>query len=227
MTLHTTIKAAAAAAALSFAATTASAETLSYSAALSGPFATVTFQAAPVSLANNPAGAGKIVLTGASAASGLSDPLTAWCFDVTRTLVTNTSVTYNVGASFLSGDSLGRVERVFDANYATLNLGDSQKTAAFQMAIWEAIYDDDWLLTTGSFQASTADAQINEFAKLFLKNAKDHGQDRVWNVIQLEAKSPTSQNLGTVSLIPIPAGALLILSAVGLAAGVRRYGRSA
>ena len=244
MTLHTTIKAAAAAAALSFAATAASAESLTFNGSTStassgtstGSFVTVNITASPQGGGNTLAGG--FDMNGSPTLGNF----VAWCFDLSKNLKTDGVANY-VFEDFLDTNALGRVQKVFDRNYddgfTPLN---QTASAAFQLAVWEAIYDDDWNLATGGFKAVAAttatggqniglSADVISLAQTYLTDASTYSGNQNWIITQLKSSNASTgahehQHLGTVSVIPIPAGALLILSALGLAAGVRRYGRT-
>ena len=114
------------------------------------------------------------------------------------------------------------------------------QSTAFQLALFEAVYEGgSWNLTTGGFQAagfwrddglSAKKAQsINNTARRFLRDAKNYTGPDIWNLTYLESNNdPQSQALVTASLtpltaVPLPAGGLLLLTAFGGLAGLRRY----
>lgn len=49
-----------------------------------------------------------------------------------------------------------RVQSVFDANYASVTLNDNTQAAAFQVALWNALYDGDEAADEGVFRLSVA-----------------------------------------------------------------------
>jgi hypothetical protein len=82
----------------------------------------------------------------------LDDELQAFCIDVEQTLVTNQTVTYSyVSAdSYLNASQLANISWLYDNYYN--DLGSSVKDAAFQLAVWELVYDASPLdLFGGSF----------------------------------------------------------------------------
>lgn len=241
MTLHTTIKAAAVAAAFSFAATAASAETVSLEfVGTASPPGGVQIDVTNFVNASVP------TIAGAFNVKVGIDNFLAWCVDLDGVVSPNTTYSYNKNANFLSagGDyapnTLDRLQAVFDANYVGNTLLDSTKSAAFQVAIWDAIYDTDWNAGTAGvssgFKVLSSDSDslaVIAQANTYLAAAKacydDPNCAQKWVITQWEANNdtgPRAQDLVSVNVIPVPAGALLILSAVGVAAGVRRYGRS-
>lgn len=135
--------------------------------------------------------------------------LKTWCVDLLRNLssppprdavVTTTSGAANQTTS--NGTVLTR--NIGAAGWLAKNIsaGDSIQKAALQIAIWEALYDNDGNLNAGKFILSTADSQIvsaaqtylsqalaaggGVFAKsstLFIKYSKGDSQDQVGNII--------------------------------------------
>lgn len=156
----------------------------------------------------------------------------AWCIDVLTTL-NQGDVEYNLDVSLLDSAQLGRVERVFDANY----LGDTAlngiNSAAFQVAVWDAVYDDDFNASgfgsavTSGFKIASPNSVINK-ANEYLLAAFNYDyavDDRKWTLTQHEAVNPASQDLITVQAIPGPFGVLLLGSAFAAAGVVRRSAR--
>jgi hypothetical protein len=68
----------------------------------------------------------------------------AWCIDISTWLhAKGTSRTY-ARQDVLSAGQTARLQRLFDAAYDDDVLSTKTKSAAFQVAIWDSIYDDDW-----------------------------------------------------------------------------------
>jgi hypothetical protein len=70
--------------------------------------------------------------------------LQAFCIDVTEWLVTGQDVTYEFVAAessgYLSDNVLANIAWLYDNKSA--NLGSALNDAAFQLSVWEAVYDD-------------------------------------------------------------------------------------
>ena len=151
----------------------------------------------------------------------------AWCFEIDQLLVTapGGTNTYNLGG-VLNIDQRARVQSMFDANYDDATIQTEQpKGAAFQLALWEVIYDDNFSLASGNFKSSTGGPLLS-VANGFLSAAFEYGGPQKW--ILSELKSETAQDLGTVNAIPLPAAAWLLLGVSGgLIAAKRRKARAA
>lgn len=169
-----------------------------------------------------------------------TDPLTeflAWCLDIESFLgakdkakpytITDNPFSNSYG---LDADERARVQKVFDANFATLDASDGYEAAGFQLALWDALYDDDWHAGAGSFAAS-ADAAVLGLANGYLTAAQGYGGDRKFNMTFWESTPGVGQkkhqNLVSVAPVPLPAAGLLFLGALGGLAGVRRRKRAA
>ena len=168
-----------------------------------------------------------------------TDPLTrflAWCLDIESFLgprdkarpytITDTPFSNSYGLDAAQRD---RVQRVFDANFATLDASDGYQAAGFQLALWDALYDDDWNAGAGSFAAS-ADAAILGLANGYLSAAEAHGGDRRFRMTFWEStpgeNGTKQQNLVSVVPVPLPAAGLLFLGALGSLAALRRRKRA-
>ena len=55
------------------------------------------------------------------------------------------------------GGRADRIQSVFDANYGSVDAADGDQAAGFQLALWEALYDDGFDLTDGDFKAADKD----------------------------------------------------------------------
>ncbi|MEM6744431.1 MAG: hypothetical protein AAF676_11935, partial [Pseudomonadota bacterium] len=73
------------------------------------------------------------------------DTFVAWCIDIATTLhQAGTSKTY-IKQDVLDADQKADLQKLFNHAYDEADVLSSQvKTAAFQVAIWDAIYEDDW-----------------------------------------------------------------------------------
>lgn len=153
----------------------------------------------------------------------------AWCIDILTNL-NQGDVVYDMHASLLDGDQLGRLQKVFDANYVTDTADSGLNSAAFQVAVWDSIYDDDF--DAGAFGSAeagfmlTSPSTVISKANEYLLAAASYAGPRRWTLTQYDDVSPVSQDLVTVAPIPLPFGALLIgsafLGAGAVSARVRR-----
>ncbi len=135
-----------------------------------------------------------------------------------------TSNPFTRGIALASG-ALSRIQAIFDANYSeALATGDSKTSAAFQVALWNAVYDDDYDVGTGSFQASN-NADVVSLANQYLTAASNYGGDQKWDLSYLQNENryrDRRQNLVTASPVPLPAAGLMLIGALGGLALVRR-----
>ena len=153
----------------------------------------------------------------------------AWCLDISHYLmgtgdsqlytVTNNPFSNSFGLTAVARD---RVQLIFDANYASVDFSNGDQAAAFQMALWEAAYEDDnglLDLTSGLFAASSNGS--NSLAATYLANAIAYTGEKMWNMTFLEVAGldpnrakDSGQNLVTVSAVPLPAAGLLLITAL-------------
>lgn len=125
----------------------------------------------------------------------------------------------------LVGAGIGRIASIFNANYSDAVTSNRDSSAAFQMALWEAVYDDDMNIDTGLFQASSTTDAVNDLASEFLAAADGYTGPNLWDLSFLESTaSNRRQNLVTAapSAVPLPASGLLLLAAFGGLAAARR-----
>ncbi|SMX32996.1 thioester domain-containing protein [Maliponia aquimaris] len=192
------------------------AATLTYDGTAHG-FRTVHFDASPVTPRFNPALAGGFLM------SDSARQFVAYCLDITKQLLSSADyVETDTPWSFNPlGTSVARVQSIFDANYAAVDT--AAESAALQIALWNVIYDTDWDLTAGAFQAHSDDASVNAFAATFLANAQGYTGPKAYDLTFYEATgNPRSQSLVTMSPVPVPAAGLLLLSALGAGAAMAR-----
>jgi hypothetical protein len=201
-----------------------------------GPSATnpqaVTIEAAPVAWPGAGSWPKRVGAFGFNMRDGLGvlDDFVAWCLDLGSFLGTSGAHAYTITQTPYTNsyglDDLqrARVQSVFDANYGGLTLSDGIQVAGFQLALWEALYDSDGNLGTGTFRAS-ASGSILTAAAGFLGAASGWAGGRRYEMTFLQSTATghhKRQNLVTVSPVPLPAGGLLLLTALGGLAWARR-----
>ncbi|QIE55976.1 VPLPA-CTERM sorting domain-containing protein [Pikeienuella piscinae] len=198
----------------------------------------VTVSASPVANTPNPAGATGFNISDQSGSLG---SFVAWCLDIGHYLMgvgdtdeydlTTDPFSNSFGLTQVARD---RVQAVFDANYGTLDASDSAQATGFQMALWEAAFEDDataMSMSDGAFIASNAAS--DSLASTYLANAIAHTGSSRYQMSFFEISSLdenrgryTGQNLVTVSEVPLPAAGLLLLTALGGTAFVGRRRKS-
>lgn len=156
--------------------------------------------------------------------SGSLGSFVAWCLDIMHPLATSgvhEYITTNTPFSNSYGLDLGqmsRVQNLFDAVYATLIPGNQTQAASFQAALWESLYDTDRDVSTGEFRVSGPDTSL---ANSYLVLANDFTGSKAYNLTFLESTG-RDQNLVTAAVVPLPAGGILLLSALGGIGMLRR-----
>lgn len=145
---------------------------------------------------------------------GTGTQLLGWCVDIAHWLI-QTPTPYQTGATLFGADVVGNLDRLFTQHYA--DVVDGTSSAAFQVAIWELVYDSGNVgLSTGAFRLrdATPDA-VEQMAATFLDLGAASGAYRL-DFLASTASPVPSQNLVTVAPVPLPGSGVLILA--GLAA---------
>ena len=149
--------------------------------------------------------------------------LIAWCVDVFHAL--NNKFDYTIG----NPNQLNRyddLQKLANQRYAQVT--DKTSSAAFQLAIWEIVTDTGggYSLANGTFKAAgfgNAQALAGEWLKLDGQNTGNYTISYFYDGI-LNDKT-AAQNLITVSSVPLPGAAVLMLSALGFAGLMSRRRR--
>ncbi len=153
------------------------------------------------------------------APDGLGDFL-AFCVDLAQTLKPGQS--YSVEALPFSTAAVANLDRLFTGFYTGVT--DRLSAAAFQVAIWEIITDSDTVLdlASGGFTAANrhgASGDVIASATALLNGLSGAGAGG-YQITFL--RSATSQDLITVSPVPLPGAAGLLAASVLAFGAIRR-----
>jgi hypothetical protein len=142
----------------------------------------------------------------------------------------------------LNDTQKGNIKNLFDAVYnpavhgSATQTGTSNASAAFQVALWEMAYEkgDDGVgavvarTDTGSFRISGNAENLTEIAGLatsYISTALGYVGPSKYNVFYLKSTASgnnASQNLVTITPVPLPAAGFLLIGGLGALAMVRR-----
>lgn len=156
-------------------------------------------------------------------ADGLGDFL-AWCVNIARNMANGKTYTHAADHFGGAGSEIRtNIDRLFSTYYASLETKNQK--AAFQFALWEIIYDDGLDLGAGTFKDNGTNGAIRSLADGYLSGIQsDAALSGRYKFTFLT--STDSQDLVTVSPIPLPAAGWLLLAGVAGLAGLRRRART-
>jgi PEP-CTERM motif len=161
-----------------------------------------------------------------------TNPIIFWCVDLAKHVsVPGGPYTGYTLATFQASPLTFNAARLLDLNRLFTNdfgvaLSSAQYSAAFQLAIWDVLFDDDHNLSTygaaGQFGVSSAGAGTIALAQSFIDTL---GTDTpVFALSQLTSR--TNQDFitpGSPNVVPEPSGlALLGVGLMAMVAGLRR-----
>ena len=176
------------------------------------------------------ASAGGFALQGDLHGTGVEN-FTAWCLDIaTRLRLPSTYTTTDTpfAPGLIGATTLANIERLFETGFATLNMSSNSQSAGFQLALWELLYETSgsFSLSAGNFNASHSNSAIARANALLAGMTGPVTQAYDLTFLQSDDTRTQgghySQHLVTVSAVPLPAGGVLLLGALGWLAALRR-----
>jgi hypothetical protein len=186
------------------------------------PFQTVATTNAGTTYNDLPAGPFNFTVSNAGG-TALGSSFSGFCADYFQPVAAGETYNYTpVAISSLpdigsDATKLARIQELFDRFYSTIT-GDSAKSAAFQLSIWELTYDgaDTLDLSGGSFTA-TGGSSVG-IAQGWMDTINDPNAaapaDK-YTLIGLLSSTNPDQIVGIPEVNPIPAPAGVVLAAIG------------
>lgn len=161
------------------------------------------------------------------------DELRGFCIDVTENLRTSGQHSYTLvewgSGSRLDAEQRSLIAQLYDTRADAL--GDATSDAAFQLGLWEILYDGNGSLSTTAGNFSTGDfGGAAALAQAWLAGLQQ-GVDYVSNRFELMTLEPAGRNQALVTArprvqVPEPSGLLLIAFAFPAAALALRLRRN-
>jgi len=189
------------------------------------------------------ANAGGFVVT-EDAARDPINAFVAWCLDIANNLsipgsgreyhVTDTPYLATTGT--IAPDRLDNIKALFETAYSTLDLSSNSESAGFQLALWEILYEEDDVLAVsgtdqGTFYRTGGSNGAKNAANVFLAGldgpVTQEYKFTFWESAVGADGKQLSQNLVSVSAVPIPAAAGFLIAGLGALGALRaRKGHS-
>jgi len=171
------------------------------------------------------------------------DSLVVFCLDILGKIYSNKTYNYAETATpfgnsvdLTANGGIGRIQKIFDSGYDTA-LTNNVTSAGFQVALWNAVYDNDWSVSNGdgSFFETSSNGGVRATANAYLSAAQNYAGVQKWDLTYLEGYNNTNpdgsraQNLVTATAylqplasVPLPAGGLMLIGALGSLVAMRR-----
>ena len=153
------------------------------------------------------------------------DSFTAWCIDLLENLLLPADYEKSTG---LSTSALQKLDKLFGGFLD--EVVDGTTAAAFQLAIWELLYDPDTDISSGDFSATAPSGGVIGKAQYFLDNLD--AQKEFEGIFSIYL-TPGSQDLisvdapiSFVAALPVPASSISLLGALGAVVFIRRRKRA-
>ena len=152
------------------------------------------------------------------ASSSWLDDFASYCVDLDNAL-TSTQTFSTSNPSQISSSEGAKISYLIAQNFSSVTTG--WMAAGLQLAIWNVLYDTDYLASAGSFRSFTGEAV--KFADAFLQDLKIHQTSLATNVVFLD----TARGQDQVTKVPEPATMVVFgIGAFAFVAGLRRMRRT-
>lgn len=157
--------------------------------------------------------------------STLDDKFTTYCIDLAQNVTANTNFTFNVMTPVQYGFTPTQTN-LLSWLWADMlpEVNTKDESAAFQLAVWEIVYDTNGLMSSGSFKANSPDSP-KTIAQGWLNSITSPGYVVSNPMPTLRIlQSDTAQDQLTVfyPAIPAPGAGVLALAGCGMLAARRR-----
>lgn len=226
--MRSTLLKSVAVAAFAFAATAASAETITLKPQAGGVFGNVGAETVRTSETGSQvlnAGAFRV-----QDAADASRKFLAWCVDLANTLSLDPPEVYKTNAALLGETVTSNLQKLFNTAFAKLEEDNRVQAAGFQLAIWEIIEEtgNSFDLEDGTFSVTHVSKDVLKAGQGFLDSLGDTPTGlyalTFW---EPHPDATSSQALVTASPIPLPAAAWMLIAALAATAAATRARRSA
>jgi hypothetical protein len=158
---------------------------------------------------------GQTVEAGGFVGTWNGDPIQFWCAELSQTFSFNHSYIYN--ASIPNNATYTMLGQLFHEAYAVA-LSDTEHSAAFQLAIWEILFDPDLNLSGGTFKVTNnhGHAATVTLAQSWLDNLGNFSDN--YDIVHLANESHQDFITGIPPRRETPEPAPLALVGVGIVA---------